>query len=344
MTAKPASSFGRARPHKAPAAAKAAPVIRIAAVQMASGPNVSANLNEAARLIAMAAAAGISLDWDDFDALSGVVPLIARVYPNGSADVNHFQAAGGAGFVIRQLMQAGLLHADVETVFGGGLENYTREPFLIDGRLEWRAGPEHSLDLAVLRSVDNPFDAQSGLKVLSGNLGRAVIKTSAVAEADQVIEAPAVVFDDQADLTAAFKAGRLNRDFVAVVRFQGPRANGMPELHQLTPVLGALMARGHKVALVTDGRMSGASGSVPAAIHVTPESLVGGPLSRVRDGDVIRLDAKLRNLEVRVSAQEWESRVPAESPPESPFGTGREMFRGFRRMVSAAEEGAVVCL
>ncbi len=300
--------------------------------------------NHTIHLIAMAAAAGISLDWDDFDALSGVVPLIARVYPNGSADVNHFQAAGGTGFVIRQLLRAGLLHADVGTVSGGGLENYTREPFFIDGRLEWKDAPEQSLDLSVLRSVDDPFDPQSGLKVLSGNLGRAVIKTSAVAQADQVIEAPAVVFDDQADLVAAFKAGRLNRDLVAVVRFQGPRANGMPELHQLTPVLGVLMARGYKVALVTDGRMSGASGAVPAAIHVTPESLVGGPLSRVRDGDVIRLDAKLRTLEVRVPAHEWDRRIPADAPPASAFGMGREMFGGFRRTVSAAEEGAMVCL
>jgi phosphogluconate dehydratase len=300
--------------------------------------------NHTIHLIAMAAAAGISLDWDDFDALSTVVPLIARVYPNGSADVNHFQAAGGTGYVIRQLLRAGLLHSDVATVGGGGLDSYTREPFLIDGRLEWKAGPEQSLDTSVLRSVDDPFDAQSGLKVLVGNLGRAVIKTSAVAESDQVIEAPAAVFEDQAELVAAFNAGHLNRDLVAVVRFQGPRANGMPELHQLTPVLGVLMARGYKVALVTDGRMSGASGAVPAAIHVTPESLVGGPLSRVRDGDVIRMDAKNRTLEVKVPAQEWASRVPAAAPPTRSIGMGREMFGGFRRGVSAAEEGAVVCL
>jgi phosphogluconate dehydratase len=300
--------------------------------------------NHTIHLIAMAAAAGIDLDWDDFDALSTVVPLIARVYPNGSADVNHFHAAGGSGYVIRQLLNGGLLHGDVATVIGQGLEAYTREPFLIDGRLEWREGAVESLAPDVLRTVDDPFDSQSGLQVLRGNLGRAVIKTSAVAHGDQIVEAPAMVFDDQSDLVAAFKAGRLDRDFIAVIRFQGPRANGMPELHQLTPVLGSLMGRGYKVALVTDGRMSGASGSVPAAIHVTPESSVGGPLARVRDGDILRLDAQARTLDVKVPEAEWAARIAQAMPSEPVYGVGREMFGSFRRLVSSAEEGAIVCL
>lgn len=300
--------------------------------------------NHTIHLIAMAAAAGIDLDWDDFDALSAVVPLIARVYPNGSADVNHFHAAGGSGFVIRQLLNGGLLHGDVETVIGQGLDAYTREPFLIDGRLEWRDGAVESLAPDVLRTVDGPFDSQSGLQVLRGNLGRAVIKTSAVAHGDQIVEAPAVVFDDQSDLVAAFKAGCLDRDLIAVIRFQGPRANGMPELHQLTPVLGSLMSRGYKVALVTDGRMSGASGSVPAAIHVTPESSVGGPLARVRDGDIIRLDAQARTLDIKVPEAEWAARLPQVMPVDPARGFGRELFGSFRRLVSSAEEGAIVCL
>jgi phosphogluconate dehydratase len=300
--------------------------------------------NHTIHLIAMAAAAGIHLDWNDFDALSAVVPLIARVYPNGSADVNHFHAAGGTGFVIRQLLNGGLLHGDVETVMGQGLEAYTRDPFLIDGRLEWREGASESLAPDVLRPIDQPFDAQSGLQVLHGNLGRSVIKTSAVAQSDRIVEAPAAVFDDQSDLTAAFKAGLLDRDVIAVVRFQGPRANGMPELHQLTPVLGSLMARGFKVALVTDGRMSGASGSVPAAIHVTPESSAGGPLARVRNGDIIRLDSVAGSLEIKVPEAEWASRVADPMPTRLQFGLGRELFGSFRKLVSSAEEGAIVCL
>jgi phosphogluconate dehydratase len=300
--------------------------------------------NHTIHLIAMAAAAGIHLDWDDFDALSTVVPLIARVYPNGSADVNHFHAAGGTGFVIRQLLNGGLLHRDVETVVGQGLEAYTRDPFLIDGRLEWRDGEARSLAPDVLRTIDDPFDAQSGLQVLRGNLGRSVIKTSAVAQGDRIVEAPAAVFNDQSELVAAFKAGQLDRDVIAVVRFQGPRANGMPELHQLTPVLGSLMARGFKVALVTDGRMSGASGSVPAAIHITPESSAGGPLARVRHGDIIRLDSVARSLEIKVSEEEWALRAPDSMPAHPQFGLGRELFGSFRRLVSSAEEGAIVCL
>ena len=300
--------------------------------------------NHTIHLIAMAAAGGIQIDWDDFDALSAVIPLIARVYPNGSADVNHFQAAGGTGFVIAQLLRGGFLHPDVHTVAGRGLQAYTRDPFLINGQLEWRDGPTQSLAPDVLRSIDEPFDCESGLKVLRGNLGRSVIKTSAVADDDRVIEAPAAVFDDQADLVAAFNAGQLNRDLIAVIRFQGPRANGMPELHQLTPILGSLMSKGYKVALVTDGRMSGASGSVPAAIHVTPECSLGGPLARVRDGDMIRLNSRERSLEILVSDSELATREPAKMRTISQFGAGRELFGPFRKMVSTAEEGAIVCL
>jgi len=300
--------------------------------------------NHTIHLIAMAAAGGIRIDWDDFDALSSVVPLIARVYPNGSADVNHFHAAGGTGFVIRQLIRGGLLHADVQTVVGQGLESYTRDPFLIDGRLEWRDGPENSLAPDVLREIENPFDRHSGLQVLQGNLGRAVIKTSAVEPENRIVEAPAIVFEDQDSLVAAFTDGLLFRDFIAVIRRQGPRANGMPELHQLTPVLSSLMAKGFKVALVTDGRMSGASGSVPAAIHVTPEAHAGGPLAKVRDGDLIRLDAQARTLEVKVDATDFAARTFAVPSGQSAFGTGRELFGAFRRVVSSAEEGAIVCL
>jgi phosphogluconate dehydratase len=299
--------------------------------------------NHTIHLVAIAAAAGIAINWDDFDELSAVVPLIARVYPNGSADVNHFQAAGGTAFVLRELLAAGLAHRDVQTVAGSGLGAYTREPFLIDGELVWRDAPAESLDRAVLRPVGEPFDAEGGLRVVRGNLGRAVIKTSALKPADLVVEAPAIVFDDQQALVAAFRAGALERDFVAVIRYQGPRANGMPELHRLTPVLGVLMARGHRVALVTDGRMSGASGPVPAAIHVTPECSVGGPLARVRDGDLIRLDATRRSLEVLVAAREYAARTPAQAPPAAAFGYGRELFGAFRAAVGDAEQGAVAC-
>jgi phosphogluconate dehydratase len=299
--------------------------------------------NHTIHLVAMAAAAGIVLNWDDFDDLSAIVPLVAHVYPNGSADVNHFQAAGGPGFVLRELLAAGLLHGDVQTVAGRGLAAYTQEPFLIDGELAWRDAPLASLDLSVLRPVSAPFDAEGGLRVLRGNLGRAVLKTSALKPADLVVEAPAIVFDDQEALDAAFRAGALERDFVAVLRYQGPRANGMPELHRLTSVLGVLMARGHRVGLVTDGRMSGASGPVPAAIHVTPECAVGGPLARVRDGDVIRLDAHRRALEVRVDAEAFAARTPSPHPAAPALGYGREMFGAFRAAVGNAEQGAVAC-
>jgi phosphogluconate dehydratase len=300
--------------------------------------------NHTIHLIAIAAAAGLVVNWDDFDELSAVVPLIARVYPNGVADVNHFHAAGGTGFVIRELIDAGLLHGDAQTIMGGGLAAYTRDPQLVDGVLQWRDAPAESLDRAVLRRVAAPFSPEGGTRVLRGNLGRCVIKTSALRPEDHCVEAPAVVFDSQEALAAAFQAGALDRDLVAVVRFQGPRANGMPELHQLTAVLGALMARGFRVALVTDGRMSGASGAVPAAIHVTPECAAGGPLARVRDGDVIRLDADARTLEVRVEPAVLAARPPAEPSVAATVGYGRELFATLRGAVRDAEQGALACL
>jgi len=298
--------------------------------------------NHTIHLIAIARAAGILIDWDDFDALSGAVPLLARIYPNGSADVNHFHAAGGMGLLIRELLGAGLLHGGVKTVVGQGLAAYAEEPWLDGSSLAWRAAPAESHDASVLRPAENPFAADGGLRRLSGNLGRAVIKTSAVKLEHRVVEAPAIVFDSQEDVQAAFTRGELRRDFVAVVRFQGPRANGMPELHKLTPPLGVLQDQGFHVALVTDGRMSGASGKVPAAIHVTPECLAGGPLAKVRNGDVVRLDADAGVLDVKVDAAEWAARTPARIDLGSnQFGLGRELFASARAMVSGAEEGAM---
>jgi phosphogluconate dehydratase len=301
--------------------------------------------NHTLHLVAVAAAAGIALTWDDFADLSPVVPLLARVYPNGSADVNHFHAAGGMAFLIGQLLDAGLLHSDVPTVAGRGLDAYRREPFLTeDGSLVWRDGPAASLDSAVLRPATDPFSPDGGLRVLRGNLGHAVIKVSAVAPEHQVVEAPARVFDDQQHLTAAFGRGELDRDFVAVIRYQGPRANGMPELHKLTPVLGVLQDRGYRVALVTDGRMSGASGKIPAAIHLTPEAASGGPISRVRDEDVIRLDAAAGTLEVELSDYELMERAPTGHAPSDLdwVGTGRELFSVFRHAAGTADTGAAV--
>ncbi len=296
--------------------------------------------NHTIHLVAMAAAAGIRINWDDFDELSAVVPLLARIYPNGQADVNHFQAAGGTQFVLRELLAAGLAHGAVRTVVGDGLERYTEEPVLEDGVLRWRPGATQSLDTDVVRPVAAPFAAEGGLRVLRGNLGRAVIKVSAMKPGDFVIEAPALVFDSQDAVAEAFKAGALERDFVAVIRFQGPRANGMPELHQLTPMLASLLSRGHRVALVTDGRMSGASGSVPAALHVTPECIAGGPLARVRDGDLIRLDANARSLTVAVDAATLAARAPAVTDPRPTYGVGRELFATLRAAVGDAETGA----
>jgi len=297
--------------------------------------------NHTLHMVAIARAAGIILTWSDFDDISRVVPLIARVYPNGSEDVNAFQAAGGMAFVIRQLLDAGLAHDDVVTVAGGGLRAYQREPCLEDGRLVWREGPETSLNLDILRPVSDPFQAEGGLRLMAGGLGRAVMKTSAVKAEHHVIEAPAKVFDDQDALLEAFRRGELTQDFVAVVRFQGPKANGMPELHSLTPTLGVLLDRGLKVALVTDGRMSGASGKVPAAIHVTPEAADGGPLSRVRDGDMILVDARTGRLEIKVDAAELAAREPARSC-ERQTGFGRELFGWMRRAAGPAEAGASV--
>ena len=300
--------------------------------------------NHTIHLVAMARAAGVELSWDDFADLAEAVPLLCRVYPNGPADVNHFHAAGGMGFLIRELLDAGLLHPDVRTVWGHGLRAYAVEPALAaDGRVAWREAADESGARDILRGTAHPFQATGGLRVLDGTLGRAVIKTSAVKEEHHVVEAPARVFHSQEELQQAFKAGSLNEDFVAVVRFQGPKANGMPELHKLMPPLSVLKDRGHRVALVTDGRLSGASGKVPAAIHVTPEALDGGGLALVRDGDVIRVDAVGGRLDVQVDAAEWASRVPAEADlSASREGVGRELFEVFRASVGRADTGAAV--
>jgi len=298
--------------------------------------------------VAVARAAGILIDWTDFSELSGVVPLLARVYPNGSADVNQFQAAGGPGFVLRELLQGGLLHPDVGTVVEGGTAAFGSAPQLVDGALQWQPLPAASGDESVLRGVAVPFSATGGLKLLAGNIGRAVIKVSAVPEDRHVIEAPAVVFDSQEALHMAFKAGELDRDFIAVVRFQGPQANGMPELHKLTPPLAVLQGKGYKVALVTDGRMSGASGKVPAAIHLSPEALSGGPLAKVRSGDLLRLDAVSGTLQALVPEAEWAARelAPRDAAlaASESHGLGRELFAGMRRNVNSAEEGACTWL
>lgn len=298
--------------------------------------------------VAVARAAGIVIDWDDFDKLSGVVPLLSRVYPNGSADVNAFQAAGGPGFVIRELLDAGLMHEDVLTVREGGLREYTREPVAGEGGgLAWR-DIGTSRDEGVVRPAAHAFSPTGGLRLLTGNLGRSVIKVSAVPDDCHVIEAPARVFDSQDALQAAFKAGELDRDVICVVRWQGPQANGMPELHKLTPPLAVLQGKGFRVALVTDGRMSGASGKVPAAIHVSPEAAAGGPLAKLRDGDVVRLDAAAGMLQALVDEQEWARRQPARLEDAqragNGHGLGRELFAGMRRNALAAEEGACTWL
>ena len=294
--------------------------------------------------VAVARAAGIIIDWNDFSALSDVVPLLSRVYPNGSADVNQFQAAGGPGYVIRELLDAGFMHGDVLTVRSGGLREFTAIPSAkADGNLQWTdAGA--SKDEAVVRPVSSPFSVSGGLKLLKGNLGRSVIKVSAVPDDRHIIEAPCRVFDSQEALHKAFHADELNHDVICVVRWQGPQANGMPELHKLTPPLAVLQGKGYRVALVTDGRMSGASGKVPAAIHVSPEAAAGGPLAKVRDGDVIRLDANAETLQVLVSEAEWDAR-PLDTMPEAlrignGIGMGRELFANFRRNALTAEEGA----
>ena len=297
--------------------------------------------NHSLHLPAIAQAAGIQLTWQDMAELSEVVPTLAHVYPNGKADINHFHAAGGTALLIRELLDAGLLHDNVATVAGPGLRRYTEEPFLDGERLVWRAGAVASLDESILRPAARPFSPEGGLRLLQGNLGRAVMKVSAVAAEHQVVETPARVFHDQAELAAAFQAGELDRDLVAVVRFQGPRCNGMPELHKLTPFLGVLQDRGYQVALVTDGRMSGASGKVPAAIHVCPEACDGGPLARVRDGDPIRVDGRTGELRVLVDAAEFAAREPVAPPPPA-IGSGRELFAFMRAGFSSAEQGASV--
>jgi len=298
--------------------------------------------NHTLHMPAIAQAAGIQLTWQDMADLSAVVPTMAHVYPNGKSDINHFQAAGGMAFLIRELLEAGLLHENVNTVAGHGLSRYTREPFLEDGKLVWRDGPRKSHDESVLRPVARPFSEEGGLRLMQGNLGRGVMKVSAVAPEHQVVEAPARVFQEQHELADAFKAGELECDFVAVMRFQGPRSNGMPELHKLTPFLGVLQDRGFKVALVTDGRMSGASGKIPAAIHVYPEAFVGGPLARVRDGDLIRVDGQKGELQLLVDADELAAREPAPglTTEASGIGCGRELFAFMRHSFSSAEQGA----
>lgn len=298
--------------------------------------------NHTIHLIAMARAAGIIIDWTDFDELSRVVPLLARVYPNGQADINHFHAAGGTGYLFRELMQNGLMHSDAQTLWGDTLADYCVEPQLHNGVLGWQPCQQASLDKHVLATAAQPFDQEGGLRLLTGNLGRGIIKVSAVASKHRRVRAQAVVIDDQHALQDKFERGLLDRDCVVVVRFQGPKANGMPELHKLTPLLGILQDRGHKVALVTDGRMSGASGKVPAAIHMTPEASAGGPLAQIRDGDWIDLDAVAGTLTLDLADQELAQR-PA-SRPENFGGTGvgREFFAVFRQTTSSAEEGASV--
>ncbi len=315
-------------------------IVNACVALLASGGSTNHTLH----LVAIARAAGIALTWQDLADLSAVVPLLCRIYPNGQADVNHFHAAGGIAYLVHTLLRAGMLHEDVQTIAGRGLSHYTREPVLRGTDLTWEEGPKVSLDHDVLRPADQPFSVDGGLKVLTGPLGTAVIKTSAVRPEHRVVTAPAMVFDDQADFLAAFGEGRLDgRDLVAVIRYQGPAANGMPELHKLTPALGVLQDRGQKVAIVTDGRMSGASGKVPAAIHVTPEAALGGPLSRVVDGDVITVDADGGRLTVADEDVLRHRPSTGRAPVGEEFaGTGRELFAAFRATVGPADAGASV--
>ena len=298
--------------------------------------------NHTMHLVAMARAAGVILTWDDFDEISSIIPLLIRVYPNGQADVNHFAAVGGLPFVIRELRNNGLLHDDVDTVVGRGMAAYTQEPFLLDGKLQWQDAVAESRDEDILRPFSRPFSPDGGLRLMKGNIGRGVIKISAVKDSQRVIEAPAIVFNDQREVLAAFERGELERDFICVVRFQGPRANGMPELHKLTPPLAILLDRGFKVALVTDGRMSGASGKVPAAIHMSPEALLGGGIGKIRTGDLIRFDSFTGELIALVDEKEWNEReIPEPDLSKNSHGIGRELFAGFRSITSSAEKGAM---
>lgn len=300
--------------------------------------------NHAIHIMAIARAAGVTVNWQDLSDLSDIIPLMCRIYPNGLADINRFQAVGGMGFLMRELRAVGLLHDDVKTVMGeGGLSPYCQEPFLENGKLIWRDAPAQSLDDAVLRPATSPFSPEGGMKLLKGNLGRSVIKVSAVKPEYRKVKAPAVVFHTQEDMQAAFKRGELDKDFIAVVRFQGPKACGMPELHKLTPALGVLQDRGFKVALVTDGRMSGASGKIPAAIHLTPEALDNGAIGLIQDGDIIELDAETGKLELLVSEAELQTRQHAQVDLSgSHYGMGRELFAPLRATVGLAEEGATV--
>jgi phosphogluconate dehydratase len=316
-------------------------IVNACVALLASGGSTNHTLH----LVAIARAAGITLTWDDLSDLSAVVPSLCRIYPNGEADVNHFHAAGGIGFLVHTLLRAGLLHDDVETVVGHGLWHYTTEPRLRGGELTWEEGPKASLDESVLRSADDPFAPDGGLRMLNGPLGRAVIKISAVKPEHRTVTAPAIVFDHQEEFLAEFGDGSLDgKDFVAVVRYQGPAANGMPELHKLTPALGVLQDRGQRVAIVTDGRMSGASGKVPAAIHVTPEAALGGPLARIEDGDLITVDAATGLLDLHVDRSVLAARPVTGGAPQGVdwSGTGRELFAAFRATVGTADTGASV--
>jgi phosphogluconate dehydratase len=299
--------------------------------------------NHALHIPAIARAAGILIDWEDLDQLSSAVPLIARVYPNGSGDVNHFHAAGGMGYVIRELIDAGLLHRDIMTVAGDDLADYGREPMLENDQLVWRDAPEVTADDTMLRPPSAPFSPDGGMRLVTGNLGRATFKTSAVDPARWTIEAPVRVFHDQNDALAAFKEGELDRDVVVVIRFQGPVANGMPELHKLTPPLGVLQDKGFNVALVTDGRMSGASGKVPAAIHLSPEAARGGAIAKLQDGDIVRLCANSGTLSALVDADIWAARAPAPTPARH-VGTGRELFALMQAGADEAEKGGSAML
>ena len=293
-------------------------------------------------IVAIAKAAGIIVNWDDISDLSTVVPLLCRIYPNGPADINYFQAAGGTSLLVRELLEGGLLHEDVETVVGRGLSHYIKEPILENGKLIFREGPNQSLDENVITSIKKPFNSHGGLKVMSGNIGRAVMKTSAIAPEHQSIEAPAVVFNSQYDLDDEYKAGKLDKDCVVVVRYQGPKAIGMPELHKLITPLGVLQDRGYKVALLTDGRLSGASGKVPAAIHVTPEAYDGGLLSKIKNGDMIRVNGQTGEITLLVDKTELAKRQPHRFDlSNSHIGYGRELFTIIRENLTSAEEGAI---
>ncbi|MFX3626661.1 phosphogluconate dehydratase [Campylobacter sp. LH-2024] len=297
--------------------------------------------NHTIHLVAIARAAGIIINWDDFDAISNITPLLARVYPNGKADVNQFEAAGGLAFVINELLKEGLLHDDANTVMGQGMQAYTKNPFLIDGKIIYKDGIKTSKEENILRNIENPFSKNGGVRILKGNIGRAVIKISAVKEEHQIIKAPAMVFHSQQEFLNKFQNKELQKDFIAVLPYQGPRSNGMPELHKLTPPLGILQDQGFKVALVTDGRMSGASGKVPAAIHMSPEALLDGNIAKIKDGDMLLLDAKNGILEILIDEKEWKERKIPKLKKEEIFGCGRELFAGFRTQTSSAETGAM---